>query len=804
MVRESLVQDIRYALRGLRTAPLIATSVAGTIGIGLGLLSSAFTIVNAYLLKPIDLPAATELYALSWDSASTRRHRFRPADVDALRESSPVFAAVAAGHAVTVMDDGNSVMGLVVTGNYFQTLGARAVMGRTILPEDAATPRAGAVVVLSHNAWRVRYAADPAIVGKEVALGRHRYHVIGVLQPGASLSGDETVSFWAPLTTAYAFGAPDPWENPDVPALSVIARLAPEATESQAGAWFDAWLRQRYPPGSDSAPIMVRVESRATRIPLNAATLTMLSLIVAAFGLVLLVACANVTNIMLARGLSRQHEIAVRLSLGAGRWRIVRQLVIESLVLAVPAAAVGLGLTLVTARVFPSLLLNTLPEGAPAVGPFLAPFDPDIRVLGLLFGAAVIAAVVVGLSPAMQITKATLMRVAKGRVGVQAPVSRLRSGLIVMQIAACALFLVGATGLIDESRRLARPEVGLEYERVIDVRVAADLRAAVFARLASDPSHEAVAVAWRPPLAGPLRSLRVMPTNTGLEYDTGFMAVSPEYFGVYGIRLVRGRAFTAQEVNRNAALVIVSAATARRFWPGQDPIGQTLDILPSRERRERRPAHGRVHVVGVAEDVTSGWIGDGIDATCVYVATSASAAGDMSILVRARKDPALAKASIAAAVRDVQPDATFDTYQIKTMVGMQVWAFQVFSAAAAVLGAVGLLLAFSGTYAVMAFLVAQRTREFGIRMALGATVRRIVLGVIGEGLRLAAVGGGAGLLIAAVLARVSDAAIEVAPTFGPRPFVIGAGIVLVATIAASFLPSLRTARIDPSEALRAE
>ncbi len=406
----------------------------------------------------------------------------------------------------------------------------------------------------------------------------------------------------------------------------------------------------------------------------------------------------------------------------------------------------------------------------------------------------------VGLNPAVQATRTSLAQVSRGAVGPDARVSRLRTVLVAVQIAACVMFLVGATGLVDESRRLANAETGLQYEQVLDVRVAEHVRAAVVDRLVSDGTIEGVAAAWRPPLAGPLSRLRVVPAN-GVEHSAGFAVVSPEYFDVFGIS-VRGRVFTRDEADRNAAVVVVSAATARRFWPGQDPIGQTLDIFPSNDSRPR-PSHTRVRVAGVAEDVVSGPIIDGADTTCVYFPTAVSVPGEVSLLVRARTIAAATR-SISAAVRAADPDATFRVYGMRDMVGLQVWAFQAFSAAAALLGTVGLLLAFSGTYAVVAFLVTQRTREFGIRMALGATVRRIVAGVLHGALRIAAAGSAVGLIAAAALAQVSDAAIEMMPTFGPRPYVVAAAVVIVATMAAALVPSLRTSRIDPAAALRAE
>ena len=338
---DSLFQDIRYAVRTLRRAPLFAATVAATMGLGLGLVGSAFTLLNAYLLKPIDLPDPHALYSLSWDTETTRRQRFRLADYEALQREARHFADVAAAQDVTVMQDAVSTRGLLVTGNYFELLGARPALGRLLRPDDAAARGGVAVVVLSHQAWRSRYGSNPAIVGQRISLGRQRFEVVGVTEPNAYLPGQEVASFWAPLTMAGAFPGIDPWFEPDAASLVVVGRLRQDVTAASVRAWFEVWLRQRFPPTSDAAPVAVRIDSLATRLTLDGATLTMFVLIMSAFGLVLLVACANVTNLMLARALARQPEIAVRLALGASRWRVARQLIVESLVLAVPAAADG-------------------------------------------------------------------------------------------------------------------------------------------------------------------------------------------------------------------------------------------------------------------------------------------------------------------------------------------------------------------------------------------------------------------------------------------------------------------------------
>jgi predicted permease len=802
---DQLRQDVRYACRGMRRSPLFAASVATTIGLGLGVFTSAFTILNAYVLRPIDLPNPYQLYALNWDTATERRHRFALVDFEALRDVAPFFSGLVAAEEAPVMQDGAPLTGLLVTGNYFQVLGARAAMGRLLTPNDATAPGGGAVVVLSHAAWRSHHGADPAVIGKEIVLGRQRVTVVGVTEPGFGLAGEELIGFWAPLTMARTFGAADVWSHRAMPSLLVIGRMREGSTERQVRAWLDVWLRQRFPAGSDSAPLAVHVESRATHIPLTGPMLTLLSLLVSAFGLVLLVACANVTNLMLARAFGRQQEIAVRLSLGASRLRITRQLLIESLTLAVPASAVGLALTMVTARVFPSLIVGTFPDGVGSVEALMLPLDPDVRVMTFLFAAAVTSAVVVSLTPAIRLTRANLLRASKGEGALGGRGSRLRKGLVVLQIGACVLFLVSATGLIDVSTRMVNANSGLNYEYVSDVLVAPGLRAKVAERLLSDPAVERVAAAWRPPLAGPMSPIGVVASRTRIEQTAGFMVVSPDYFPLFGVRIVRGRAFTALEADEGAAVALVSEATAHVLWPGLDPIDQTLDLAPARARvSARRPAHASVRVIGVTADVVSGMLADGVDKTCVYFATSLRSSDELTMLVRGRADMAALKASVTAAVNAIEPDAPFQFMPMRTFLGVIAWIFHAFSAAASFLSVVGLLLGFSGTYAVVAFLVMQRTREFGIRIALGATARQIVSGILGETLQTAALGIGAGLVMAAGLAQVFRGTIPIIPKFSVLPYLVGTAVVVIATAAAALIPSLRTTRIDPSRALRVD
>ena len=805
-VADSLFQDIRYALRTLRRAPLFAATVVATMGLGLGLLGSAFTLLNAYLLKPIALPNPHALYALGWDTETTRGRRFSLADYEALQPEARRLAALAAATNVTFMEDAASRSGLLVTGNYFEVLGARPALGRLLRPADAAARGASAVVVLTHETWRSRYGSDPAIVGQRIQLGRQRFEVVGVAERDARVTGQEFVGFWAPLTMAGAFPGVDPLTETDAASLVVFGRLRPDASAASLSASLGVWLRQRYPPTSDAAPVAVRVDSLATRLRLDGATLTMFVLIMSAFGLVLLVASANVTNLMLARALARQPEIAVRLALGASRWRVARQLIVESLVLAVPAAAAGLAIIIAAARVFPVAILATIPLNRTLIETILVPLDPDVRVMAFLAVAAVLSAVLITLAPATRLAGLRLSQASRGQASSDVQGSRLRSGLVAMQIGACALFLVAAVGLLDETSRLADPPLNLSYERVAMVNIDSKLYGAVATRLASDVAIERVAVSSKPPLVnGSLPTTRVTAPTTSIALNAGYTAVSPAYFAMFDIQIVRGRPFTPAEAATGAAVAIVSEATAAALWPGLDPLGQTLDLAAVPAGRSARRLHERVRIIGVTEDVATGSILDGIDASCVYFPTDTQAATDLSLLVRARTDDVQGLGpAVAAAVKVVAPETTFQLFPMRTAVGGAAWIFRAFSVTASILGIVALLFAYSGTHAVVSFLVAQRRREFGLRMALGASAWQIVSGMLIDTSRVAAIGLAAGLAVAAGLVRLFDASAPLMPDFGARPFLVGAAIVVVATAVASLAPLRDAARIDPAQALRTE
>ena len=801
---DSIVQDVRYAVRTFSRTPIFAATVTATMGLALGLMGSAFTLLNAYLIRPVNLPDPRALHALSWDTETTFYERFGLADYEALEPEARRVAAVAATLNVSVMQDAASTRGLLVTGNYFEMLGARPAVGRLLTRDDAAARGTRPVVVLSHELWRSQYGSDPAIVGQRIALGRQRFEVVGVTEPHAQLVRQELVNFWAPLTMADAFRNADVWSKPDARTLGVIGRLRENVTATTMRAWLDVWLRGRFPPPSDATPVAVRVESLATRVPVDNEAVMMFVLIMSAFGLVLLVAVANITNLMLARALARQPEIAVRLALGASRWRVARQLIAESLVLAVPAAAAGLALVTVAARAVTALIVATYPAGGPPLQNMLLPLEPDVRVMTFLAATAVVCAVLITLAPAGRLARMRLAHTSRGEASTNRHGSRLRSGLVAMQIGACALFLIGAIGFLDQSSRLVNPPVNLDYERVSTVTIDTAVRPRVAAQLASDGAVQHIAGAWRTPMGNSLPTTAVKASTTNIATNVGYTGVSPEYFELFDIQIVRGRLFTPAEAAAGSAVALVSNATAAALWPGLDPIGQTIEIATVRDgRADARLPRGRVQVIGVAEDVSNGAIMDGIDDTCVYFLTDVQGPANMALLVRGRTDDDSVPAAVTAAVNRVARDTPFQLSSLRANVAELAWGFSGISLVITVLGVVGLLFAYSGTHAVVSFVMAQRKREFGVRMALGASARHIVLGMLVQTSRAGLIGLAVGVAVAVGLLRLLTS-VAAFLDFGARPFFVGAATVLIATTLAALIPLLGAARIDPAQTLRAE
>lgn len=808
---ESLWQDIRYGVRGLRRAPLFAASVALTIGIGLGILCSAFAVVNAYVLRPFPVHDPYSLYEFGRDTKKTRWEGFTWREYTHLYSQSDVFSDLFATRTFRATVDGHPLVVELVSSNYFSMLGVDAVMGRTFASDDAAAPGARAVAVLRHETWKNRFGSDPTILGKQVRVMNRSFEVIGVTSQefrGLEDLVNGPPDVWVPVTMARALSPDlDIFGTRQAKALRLVGRLRAEISAEQGRARLDAWARQTSAHlAEDERSILVRLEPRATRVALTPGVVGFFSTMMVAFGLILLIACANVAGLMLARGLARQREIGIRLSLGARRGRVVRQLLVESLILAVPAGVIAAGIASAVARVVPYLLLTTLPDEAlKAMSGLVVPLDPDVRVYGFIILAATLAAVAFGIVPALQLTRLSLRQAVSGEIIDRVTPMRIRNGLVVAQLATCTMLFVSAIGLLQGVRDTARQDTRLDVASVFDGRVPEKLRTRLAERLEADPAIERLAVAWRPPLYGPLRLLSVVPSGIQEEIRVGYNLVSPEYFDVFGIPIIRGRSFTREETEGRAAVAVVSAATAQRLWPGADPLEQTIRITEAQlPPGQMAPHHSTAQVIGVVGDVVSGLLHGGVDATCVYFPVGPEAAGELALLLRSRTTPANTRATFENAVTSLAGDVGRQLIQVEQVLTFQTWPLRATGAVATVLAIIALVFALSGCYGLVSYLVNQRVKEFGIRLALGATSSRIVRHVLVSSTRLGVYGALAGVLLAFGLLELARSVFDILPEFQLLAYTAGPVLVLAATVAAAYGPCRRAGRIEPVTALRFE
>lgn len=508
---------------------------------------------------------------------------------------------------------------------------------------------------------------------------------------------------------------------------------------------------------------------------------------------------------MLARSLARQREIAIRFALGAGRRRVVRQLLAESWLLALGAAVVGYALAWYGLRLGERLLYAVTPsEIIKQVR--IQPLTPDPRVFFFILFAACLSSFAIGMLPALQATRGDLTRATRGEVAAGYRAGRLRNALVAAQVAVSVLLLISSGNLLRINRQVQRKEIGLDTSGVLDLDVREELRSRTAALLASDPSVESVAAVWRTPLYGSLRTIPISPEESASPIASGYNFVSSEYFGVFRIPIVLGRNFAPEEARSESPVVIVSEATALRFWPGLDPVGKTIHIAlgPSGGLPDRFPPHTRAEVIGVAHDVMSGWIMDGRDKTCLYFPMRAAGAGSSSLVVRVEGNAEVARRGLDLMLGAAVPGALGQITPMQQVLDVQFFPFRVYSWIAAFLGCLATMLTLSGIYGVLSYIVGQRSKEFAIRMALGASPFGVLRSVLTESVKLALLGIVFGVPLALAVSRLLATQVVDVNTYDSLAFFGGVALILTAAMAASAFPARRATRVDPVTALRYE
>ncbi|HEX8882755.1 MAG TPA: ADOP family duplicated permease [Candidatus Acidoferrum sp.] len=796
-VVETIWQDLRYGWRGLLHAPGFVLTVTMTIALGLGVNTALFTLFDANYLRPILVRDPQSLYEIFWIDRSGNVNDFSWPEYREFLAQNPAFSEAAALYRAEARLAGRHLLGVLVTDDYFRMLGVRAELGRTLLPGDAsnsATP----VVVLSHTTWQSQFGGVGDIVGKKILLRGHHFEVVGVAPPEFTGLGDPT-DFWAPITLASVFDPSSDLFGLSHPrALGIVARLKSGFTIRQAENGVALWARRFTAdlPAAEEAMAATSV-SRATRKPFNPRNnAAFFSLVLLAFAVILVIACTNVANMMLARSVARQREIGVRLSLGASRGRLIRQLLTESTLMVLPSAALGILLSRGIIKACLWLLVTTLPPGIAGFINRIPPLSPDIRVLAFSLAAAFSAAIVCGLAPALQSTRTNLTQAARGDFGNNWRPSRVTNALLAGQIVVCVLMLVTAGVVLRGIKGVQVLDATLSTRNAIELVIQEDSRAMVLDRISREPALWSLAAASSAPVER--KTIASVKSASGAILASAANSVSPEYFSTFDIHLLRGRNFTAEEARSGSPVVLLSQTAASQLWPNQEP-GRSLDLVADQAASAEFRRNQTVAVVGIVGDEPSRWIANGESKAIIYFPADSKTPGTRLFLgVHGDAEPVMHRldADLTDALEEI------DALQIRRWVIEEAYSFHVVYWVAIALASLALLLTLSGIYGVVAHIVSQRTKEIGIRMALGATTRSVERLVLKQSMRLAVPGGIVGCMLALGVSKILSSILLMINTYDVAVYAGGIAFVWMACAAAAYLPARRVARVDPASTLR--
>jgi putative ABC transport system permease protein len=816
-VVNGLWRDVRFGLRMLAKNPAFTAIAVLTLALGIGANTAIFSVFDAALLRPLPYPNADRIVVLYQFDENRPQDNPAPADYLDFKRQSNSFENLAAfrGVPMNLSAHGNGagsqperVEGATVTSNFFSALGVRALLGRTVSSE-LDRPGGAIVAVLSYGLWQRRFGSDPLILGRTLEIDGESRTVVGVMPPGfAYPAGTE-------LWTSSRFEAPphplnplkDPANSRGSHYFSTLGRLKPAVTLAQASAEVDTIgkrLRQEYPNDEEA--------NGATVVPLRqdlvGETRPALLILLGAVALVLLIACVNVANIILARGASRQKEIALRITLGAGRMHLLRHLLVESMLLAIGGG--GLGILLAYWGVSP---LRTLVPADMVGGATIA---LDGRVLAFTLCTSLASGVLFGLIPGLRLLgsdlNSTLQEGGRDASG-GARAKRMRSALVVAEIAMAAMLLIAAGLLLRSFGRLLHVPEGFNPDHVLSLQMSlpqarypqnidrTNFLNNTLQRVDALPGIASASAISRLPL-NPGTSARSVEVEGRTAPPAGdispdYLVITPNYFQTMGVRLVNGRPFSERDGANGRAVAVISQATADHFWPGQDPVGKHF----------RGPCGTDTtwcEVVGVVADIKQHHL-EQASKMAVYVPYAQDPWAFFAMVVRTRLDPASAATTVESAIHSLDPDQP--VYNVRTMRDVEAASLSPQRLQIALIGlfaAFALILACMGIYGVMAYSVVQRTNEIGVRMALGAQTGNVLGLVLGEGMRLALLGSGIGLIGSFFAARLLSGML-----FGVTPgdaatFGVVAVVLIAVAMVACYIPAWRATRVDPLVALRYE
>jgi putative ABC transport system permease protein len=793
-----LRHDLRYAVRGLRSSPGFTAVALLTLAMGIGASTTIFSVANTVLLRPFPYREPDRIVRLYETNPSTETFGISEPNYLDWRQRVRGMSQLAAftGRNASLLGDGDPVelAALVATPSLFPLLGVRPLLGRVFRDEEAKPGAPARVVLLSYALWQTRFGGDRGVVGRTLNLGGTSYEVIGVMPPDLVFPGNPEL--WEPL-------APSPSAQRGDRRLGVIGRLAPNVTLARSLDEMRSVARdlaRQYPEtngewGANVTSLQAWLVGDDLRTRVQA--------LLVAVGLLLLMGCVNVANLLLARATARQREMSVRAALGAGRGRIVRQLLTESLVLAAAGAAIGVLLT--------TLAVPVLRDVGETAIPRLDELAVDWRVVSFGIAASLVTGILFGIAPALQASRADLNDLLRsgGRV---AAAGRLRSILIVTSVAMALVLLVGA-GLVGRSfERLMRVDYGFRAEGVFTASVALPngryperaQRAAFYSeaarRLAATPGVRAVGFTNIAPFSGGSTAISFavvgrQPASADEFLSANWRSVTPGYFAATGVPLKKGRLIAETDGEPAPRVVVITETMARRIWPGVDPLGQQVTVGGS-------PAPWTV--VGIVGDIRDQLLQEEPE-PMMYLSFQQVPWSSMWVLVRGPGDPMALAPVVRREIRAIDPLLPVANEQPLSRLVSQIAAQPRFTALIfGLFASAALVLAVVGVYGIVAYGVTQRTREIGVRLALGATPSGIVRGVVRHGVGLAGFGIAIGLWAAYALSRFMQGILyDVAPTDAVT-YVAVAALLVGCAAAASTLPARWAARLDPVRALRDE
>jgi predicted permease len=813
--------DLRYAARRLGATPGFTASAVATIALGAGINAGVFSVLNGIALRELPAPDADELvtidqlieggapYKVEGSSSMVSSAEYR-AYRDGARALTGILGySTRFGFGLTDEVD-RSITGTFVTCGYFDVLRQPPALGRGFTAEDC-EPGAAPTVVLGYDVWTSVFGADSRLVGRSIALSDQAFTVVGVAAEGMRGLDFVPVSYFAPIATQPLLYPDRDMYGDGTKWLKLVGRKADDASLAQVRA--ELGLVAAQIDGQEPSRKTTLVIDRARRLSDPSLQPTLLGVggvVMTAFGLVLLIACANVANLLLARGLGRSREIAVRLSLGASRARVVQSLLAESLLIGAAGGGLGLAFAVWSLQGIVAFVLSRVP-GAPEL---LIDTGPDIRVLSFALLLSLATGVLCGLVPALQASRPdlhTAMKLDALGPGRHAG-TRLQGTLVGVQVAVCMVLMIAAGLLLRGVYTAQTIDPGFSYDDVSVVSLASrgssdterttNLATQLIDRIGSLPGIDAIAQVGVAPLSM-TTSMSSARLPEGEAFVTSVNTVSSGYFGLVGIPIVRGRTFTEDELADASAAVVVTETTARRLWPGQEPIGQTIVTARADIRTGESLPERAFEVVGVARDAQVRGLGETPSAYLYLPATPETRAG-LRLLVRSRLDLVATAAVLRTAVAEIDPN--FEVRVEPLEANLDLWRdlSALVSTLATSLAALALVLATVGIYGVVAYAVGRRAREIGIRLALGASVASVLELMLRRTMRPVLIGAVIGIAAAAGVSRVLSSVLFGVSPVDPLALATAALVVTGVALAAGALSARRAARVDPIRTLHYE